>query len=57
MLDMYSCSITEELIVVSIKECFTPENYAAYLENQERRKRGEMKPVNSVKRIPVIKRG
>ncbi len=47
MLDMYSYSTTEELMAVSIKERFTPESYAAYLENQEKRKRGEMKPVNS----------
>jgi len=47
MLDMYSYSTTGELMAVSIKESFTPESYAAYLENQEKRKRGEMKPVNS----------
>ena len=57
MLDMYNYSTNQELMAVSIKECFTPESYAAYLENQEKRKRGEMKPVNSHKRIPVIKRG
>jgi len=54
---MYSCSTTEELMAVSIKERFTPEDYAAYLENQEKRKHGEMKPVNSLKRVPVIKTG
>ena len=47
MLNMYGYSTTEELMAVSIKERFPPESYAAYLENQEKRKRGEMKPVNS----------
>lgn len=46
MLDMYSYSTTGELMAVSIKESFTPESYAAYLENQEKRTRGEMKPLN-----------
>jgi hypothetical protein len=33
MFDMYSYSTTEELMAVLIKERFTPESYAAYLEN------------------------